>query len=154
MAAVAPGEATQLENRGEYAEYDMNDSDLDAEGEDDPEVNYAAQEAKVNDEVDDLDMSDADAEGEEVDDDEDDAEDDVEEVGAVKMPLDQDELESADGNEPDDAALEDDDSDAEDEEESDKESSEAESGVEKDWEAVSEGVEEAEVEVSSRNNCM
>ncbi|KAI9872533.1 MAG: hypothetical protein M1830_001511 [Pleopsidium flavum] len=149
MAAVAAVEGAQLDSRSEQLEYSMVDSDLDAEGEDDPEMDYPVQDVKTNTVEDDLEMSDADAEGEEVDDDEDDGEG----VGAVKIPAGQADLESEEEVEPDDAASEEEDSDVE-EEDSDKDSSDAESGVEEDWEAASEGAEEGEVEVLNRNNCI
>lgn len=152
MTAVAAVEATQQNGGNQDLQYSMVDSDLDAEGEDDPEIHYPVQDVKSDTGEDDLELSEADAEGEELDDDE---EDDGEGVGAVKIPEGRAELGSDGEAELDDAVSEEDDSVAEEEEDdSDKDSSEAESDVEEGWEAASEGAEEASVEVSNRNNCM
>lgn len=151
MTAVAAVEPTQLNSGNEELGYNMADSDLDAEGEDDPEINYPVQEVRPNTTEDDFELSEADAEGEELDDEEDDGTG----VGAVKIPDDRAELGSDEEVELDDAASEEEDSAVEEEEDaSEKDSSEAESDVEDGWEAVSEGAEEASVEVSNRNNCM
>jgi len=151
MMAVAGVEATQLNSGNEELGYNMADSDLDAEGEDDPETNQPVQEVRPNTVEDDFELSEVDAEGEELDDEEDDGEG----VGAVKIPDDRAELGSDADIELDDAASAEEDSAVEDEEEdSDKDSSEADSDVEDGWEAASEGAEEASVEVSNRNNCM
>ena len=151
MTAVAAVEATQLKSGNEELDYNMGDSDLDAEGEDDPEINYPVQQVRPNTVEDDFELSEADAEVEELEDEEDDGEG----VGAVKIPEGRAELESDEEVELDDAASEEDDSAVEAEEgDSDKDSSEAESDVEEGWEAASEGAEEASVEVSNRNNCM
>lgn len=151
MTAVAGGEATQLKSGNEQPDYSMVDSDLDAEGEDDPEINYPVQKVQPNTVEDDFELSEADAEAEELDDEEDEGE----RVGAVKIPQGRAELGSDEEVELDDVASEEEDSAVEEEaEDSEKDSSEAESDVEEGWEAASEGAEEASVEVSNRNNCM
>ena len=151
MTAVAAVEATQLTSGNEGLDYSMIDSDQDAEGEDDPEISYPVQEVQANTVEDEFELSEADEECEELDDEGEDGEG----VGAVKIPEGRPDLGSDVEVEMDDAASEDDDSAVEEEEDdSDKDSSEAESDVEEGWEAASEGAEEASVEVSNRNNCM
>lgn len=151
MAAAAPA---QLQTRLDDTGYELAGSDVDAEGEDDPEIDFDMGDLPGGEPADGDAVSDADAEGEEVDEDSDDAENDGDLVGAVKQPN------GLAGHDSDEEAIADDDSSveassvAEEEDDSDKSSSDDESVAAEEWEGGSEVVEDAEVEVATRNNCM
>ena len=152
MAVVGPA---QLNTTTENIEYDMTGSDVDAEGEDDPELEYPITDVPASEPIDAMEESDSAAEGDEVgaddeDEEEDNSENEDEAVGAVKIPNGR-EVESDD-----DAMVEDglEESSAADEDDSEKNSSDAESAAAEDWEGGSEGPENAEAEVATRNNCM
>ncbi|MCJ1259955.1 hypothetical protein MMC24_007794 [Lignoscripta atroalba] len=151
MAAVGPA---QLDGGMETIDYDMAGSDLDAEGEDDLEVDYNMTDAPASEPADVVEDSDSVVDNDEVgeDDEDEDAEDDEEDevVGAVKLP-------NGHEAESDEDAIVGDGSDASsvaEDDDSDKSSSEAESAVAEEWEGGSEGPDEAEAEVATRNNCM
>ncbi len=152
MAVAAPA---QLQTRLDDTGYELAGSDVDAEGEDDPEIDFDMGDLPAGEPAEDGDaVSDAGAEGEEVDEDSDDVEDEGEVVGAVKLPnghADQDSDEEAIAD--DDSSVEAS-SAAEEEDDSDKSSSDDESVAAEEWEGGSEVVEDAEVEVATRNNCM
>ena len=160
MAALGPA---PLDADGEQPEFEVEGSDIDAEGEDDIEVDYgtshtpAVQHAEENSFVSDTQGDEDD--GNAVDDEDRDAEDDEDEdeedfVGAVKIP------DGQMGDSDEDAIVEDgsdvneDSVDEEDDDNSDKSSSSAESVAVAEWEGGSEGAEEIEAEVANRNNCM
>ncbi|SLM35959.1 histone acetyltransferase [Lasallia pustulata] len=151
MAAAAPA---QLQTRLDDTGYELAGSDVDAEGEDDPEIDFDMGDLPGGEPADGDAVSDADAEGEEVDEDSDDAENDGDLVGAVKQPN------GLAGHDSDEEAIADDDSSveassvAEEEDDSDKSSSDDESVAAEEWEGGSEVVEDAEVEVATRNNCI
>ena len=151
MAAVGSAHA-QLEGAMEDIEYDSAGSDVDAEGEDDPGMDYGEVSVAADEIMENGDDAEEDPNEDELEDDDDD-EDDEEElgVGAVKLPnghmVDSDEdAVIEDASDADDSTAEDDDSD--------KNSSDAESAAGEEWEGGSEGVEEAETEVENRYNCM
>lgn len=145
MAAVA---SAPLERAMDDIEYDVAGSDVDAEGEDDPEVDYDMSRAVADELSEDAEGSDIELTAEEP---ENDDEEDEEEhgVGAVKIPkgemLDSDEDVIIDDISETSADIDD---------EPNKSSSEAESANGAEWEGESEGGEEAEAEVANRNNCM
>ena len=149
MAAVG---STQLEGALDNVEYDMGGSDVDAEGEDDPEVDDSAVPVVAHDSSGDDNISDAVSDIDEMDlENEDDHEDEAG-VGAVKLP--NGHLEDSDED-----AVVDDVSDAEDssvaaDDDSGKSSSDAESAAGDEWEGGSDGGEEGEAEVANRNNCV
>lgn len=162
MAALEP---VQFDNEMELPVYGDGASELDAEGEQDIELDYSLAPTPAAGNTDGGDLSTVDAhdvdEGEDEEEDEeeeDDGEDEVEEdeedfVGAVKIP-------HGHGVESDDDAIVEDASDAnevesndDEEEDSDKSSSSA-GSVAAEWEDGSDGAEEAEAEVANRNNCM
>lgn len=153
MAAVA---LARLEAHPTNIPYAVDNEDMDAEGEEDPDVDFAMSEAPLpNEPVEETEVSDgvlAEASGEEEDGDE---EDDDHEFSVPSVKPDKgkqransevDMIENADEVEESSAA--------EEEEGSDKESTDAESAVAEDWEAGSEEGEDGEVEVANRNNCM
>lgn len=151
MAVAAPA---QLQTRLDDTGYELTGSDVDAEGEDDLEIDFDMGDAPAGEPAEGGAVSDVDAEGEEMDEVSDDTEDDGEAVGAVKLPnghADQDSDEEAIAD--DDSSVEAS-SAAEDEDDSDKSSSDDESVAAEEWEDGSEVVEDAEVEVATRNNCM
>ena len=145
MAAVAPA---QLERAMDNIEYDVAGSDVDAEGEDDPEVDYDVSRVAADELSEDAEGSDIEPIAEEP---ENDDEDDEEGrgVGAVKIP--KGEMLDSD----DDVIIDDvSETSANIDDEPNKSSSEAESANGAEWEGDSEGGEEAEAEVANRNNCM
>lgn len=153
MAAVAPA---QLESRQEPVEYDVGESDIDAEGEEDVEIDYSmAHTPAVENVAEDghSDSNEAEEQGEPNDDGE--GEEDEEDfVGAVKIPnghaIDSDEeVVDDDGSEANEDSV-----DEEEDDDSDKSSSSAESVAVEEWEGGSDGGEEGEAEVANRNNCM
>ena len=149
MAAVG---STQLEGALDNIDYDMGDSDVDAEGEDDPEVDYSAIPVVTNESSDDDDISDAVSNIEEMDNENEDDPKEQAGVGAVKLP--NGHLEDSDED-----AVMDEVSDAEDssvaaDDDSDKSSSDGESAAGEEWEGGSDGGEEGEAEVANRNNCV
>lgn len=151
MAVAAPA---QLQTRLDDTGYELAGSDIDAEGEDDPEIDFDMGDNPADEHGDGDAVSDADAEGEEVDENSDDVEDEGEVVGAVKLPnghatQDSDEEAIADDGSSVEAS-----SAAEEEDDSDKSSSDDESVAAEEWEDRSEVVEDGEVEVATRNNCM
>jgi histone acetyltransferase SAS3 len=160
MAAVA---SVQLEtsvdrvDRIDHANFDMQEDDMDAEGEDDVEiyhssVNTPLVEGAGEDEQSESDESDKNSEAN----DEADGEEDEEDfVGAVKIPngrtgdSDEDEVDDDDdGSEAHDGGS------GEEDDDSDKSSDSAESVAVEEWEGASEGAETAEAEVANRNNCV
>lgn len=144
MAAVAPA---QLERAMDDVAYDAAGSDIDAEGEDDPEVDYDVSHGAVEELSEDAEGSDIEPLAEEPENDE---EDDDEEhgVGAVKIPK----GETLDSDE--DAVIDISETSVDVDDEPNKSSSEAESANGAEWEGDSEGGEEAEGEVANRNNCV
>jgi histone acetyltransferase SAS3 len=152
---------THLEDSMEDHHYDMNGSDVDAEGEDDVELDYSIAATPTADAADEEGFTDdEDASGEELDaerdglEDEDDNEEDF--VGAVKLP-------DGQGDSDEDAMAEDEEDGieaSEDEEEDDddaftKNSESAESAAaEQQWEGESDGGEDVQSEVATRNNCV
>ncbi|MCJ1280847.1 hypothetical protein MMC26_000164 [Xylographa opegraphella] len=158
MAALGPA---SMNTGGEQPEFDLEGSDIDAEGEDDIEVDYSMVHTPIVEKAEES-LSDSDAQGDQDDGDlvgdrDEDAEDDEDEadfVGAVKIP------DGHMGDSDEDVVLEDgsdanDDSvDEEDDDNSDKSSSSAESVAIAEWEGGSEGAEEVEAEVANRNNCI
>ncbi|KAL9115620.1 MAG: hypothetical protein Q9187_007225, partial [Circinaria calcarea] len=144
MAAVAPA---QLERAMDDVAYDAAGSDVDAEGEDDPEVYYDVSRGVVEELSEDAEGSDIEPIAEEPENDE---EDDDEEhgVGAVKIPK----GETLDSDE--DAVIDISETSIDVDDEPNKSSSEAESANGAEWEGDSEGGEEAEGEVANRNNCV
>lgn len=151
MAVAAPA---QLQTRLDDTGYELAGSDVDAEGEDDQEIDFEMGDAPAGEPADGGAVSDVDAEGEEVEEDSDDVEDDGEAVGAVKLPnghADQDSDEEAIAD--DDSSVEAS-SAAEEEDDSDKSSTDDESVAAEEWEDGSEVVEDAEIEVATRNHCM
>ena len=147
MAAVAPA---RLQAHITDMPYAMDSGDMDAEGEDDPEMDFAMGEVPASEAVDEVEASDG-VPDEGSEDDEDEDEDDVSapsvklDKGKQRAKSDEDAIEDADEVEESSVA---------EENGSEKDSSDAESAVAEDWEAGSEGGEDAEVEVANRNNCM
>ena len=152
MAVVGPAHLNSgLESGLDSAQYDMTGSDIDAEGEDDIELDYPPTDTHMSEPADVVDPSDSLSDhGDEEDDEDEEDEDEDENVGAVKVPNGH-EVESDE-----DAVIEDGtgESSITDDDESDKSSSEAESAAGEEWEGGSEGPEDAEGEVATRNNCM
>ncbi|MCJ1391091.1 hypothetical protein MMC18_003953 [Xylographa bjoerkii] len=158
MAALGPA---SLDTGREQPEFDMEGSDIDAEGEDDIEVDYSIGHTPLVENAEQS-LSDSDAQGDQDDGDvlghaDEDAENDEDEedfVGAVKIP------DGQTGDSDEDAIVEDgsdaneDSADEEDDDDSDKSSSSAESIAVAEWEGGSEGPEEVEAEVANRNNCI
>lgn len=152
MAAVAPA---RLEAHPTDRPYAIENGDLDAEGEEDPDVDFAMGEVSIHNEpAEEAEASDgapAEASEEEEDGDDENDEDDLSapsvkpDKGKRRANSDEDVIEGADEVEESSAA---------EEEGSDKESTDAESAVAEDWEAGSEEGEDGEVEVANRNNCM
>ena len=153
MAAVAPA---QLESRQNPVEYDMGESDIDAEGEEDVEIDYSMAHTPAVENVAEDGHTDSDEPEEQGQANEDGEEEEDEEdfVGAVKIPNghaieSDDEAVDEDGSEADEDSVDEDDDD-----DSDKSSSSAESVAVEEWEGGSDGGEEGEAEVANRNNCM
>ena len=155
MAVEAPAE---LEGSAEE-DYDMDGSDVDAEGEEDEEFELANEEQppdSIRDSANEADGEDDKGEGEGEDEDElEDGEESGDDfVGAVKVPTsrkpERDEeaafVEDSDANAKDSSA-------EEEEDKSDKFSSDEDSAAEEQWEGTSQA-EEIEAEVATRNNCM
>lgn len=145
MAAVA---SAQLERVMDDVEYDVAGSDVDAEGEDDLEVDYDVSRVAADELSEDAEGSDIEPTAGELENlDEDDEEEHG--IGAVKIPkgemLDSDEDVMMDNISETSADIDD---------EPNKSSSEAESANGAEWEGESEGGEEGEAEVANRNNCM
>ena len=171
MAAVVPHTA---ENGVEPTEYDTGGSDLDAEGEDDVEIDYSiahppavapAEEGEMLDGEGQEQQIEDDAREAEVDDQDDDDEDEEDEedfVGAVKLPngrtgeSDEEEAILEEVSEMGEASIEngDEEEDEEEDNDSDKSSSSEESVAAEEWEGGSDGADEGEAEVANRNNCM
>lgn len=151
MAAVAPA---RLETHTANIPYNTDSGDIDAEGEDDPEVEFGLMVAPQSENGDDAEVSDGapseDSEAVE-DDDEEEEEDKVpapsvkKSKGKRRAKSEEDEVEEAD---------EDEESSAADEDGSENNDSDGESIVAGDWEAGSEESEDGEVEVANRNKCM
>jgi hypothetical protein len=153
MAAVAPA---QMESRQEPVEYDVGASDVDAEGEEDVEIDYSMAHTPAVEIAAEGEQSDSDEPEEqgEPNDDGEEEEDEEDFVGAVKIPnghaIDSDE----EAGDEDGSEVNEDSVDEEDDDNSDKSSSSAESVAVEEWEGGSDGGEEAEAEVANRNNCM
>ena len=163
------------ENGVESTEYDTGGSDLDAEGEDDVEIDYVivhtpavapTEEGEMLDGEDQEQQIEEDAREAEADDQDDEEEDEDEDeedfVGAVKLPngrtgeSDEEEAVLDDVSEIGEASIANDNEEEDDEEdnESDKSSSSEESVAAEEWEGGSDGADEGEAEVANRNNCM
>ncbi|KZF24944.1 hypothetical protein L228DRAFT_236099 [Xylona heveae TC161] len=132
-------------------EEDALGSDIDAEHEDDPMLSEqtAEQSDSANNQQDDLEGSDADAEGEEIDDDEGEA------VGAVKLPAGEETSEEEDQEDEEEAvASDEDESESGGESNNESDSSDGESDAGREWEG-SEGADGSTAgEVADNNNCM
>ena len=175
MGVVVPPAA---ENGAEPTEYDTGGSDLDAEGEDDVEIDYSiahtpavgptdeeemldgeGQEQQIAEDAREAEADDQEDEDQEAEDEEEDEEDFV---GAVKLPngrtgeSDEEEAILEDVSEMGEASIENDDEEEDEEEDndSDKSSSSEESVAAEEWEGGSDGADEGEAEVANRNNCM
>lgn len=147
MAAVAPA---QLESRTVNIEYDIINSEMDAEGEEDPEVDFTMGDAPTSELQDQVGGSNGDTDsGSEVEMDNLEDEDDPEPTVRVASRR----------KESDDEVIEEDLSEVEassveNEHDTDKSSSDEESAVAEEWEGGSEGADNASVEVANRNNCV
>ena len=158
MAALGPA---SLNTGGEQPEFDVEGSDIDAEGEDDIEVDYSIGHTPGVEKPEES-LSDSDSEGDpddvdvvgDVDEDAEEDEDEEDFVGAVKFPDGQMDDSDEDVALDDGPDANDDSADEEDNDNSDKSSSSAESVAVAEWEGGSEGAEEVEAEVANRNNCM
>lgn len=153
MAAVAP---VQLESRQEPVEFDVGGSDVDAEGEEDVEIDYSMAHTPAVENVAEEEHSNSDGPEDQAgpNDNDEEEEDEEEFVGAVKIPnghaVDSDEeAGDEDGSEVNEDSVDEDDDD-----DSEKGSSSAESVAVEEWEGGTDGGEEAETEVANRNNCM
>ncbi len=152
MAAVAPA---RLEAHPTDRPYAIDSGDMDAEGEEDPDMDFAMDEAPLQSKpAEETEVSDgAPAESSEEDEDGDE-EDDEEELSAPSVKLDKGKRRAMSDEDVVENAEEVEESSAAEDEGSDKESTDAESAVAEDWEAGSEEGEDGEVEVANRNNCM
>ena len=137
-----------LETRGHVVGYHVDDSDLDAEGDEVLDDEQIASDDIGEDQDEDAEGSDAEAEA---DSDEDDG-DDVPAAGPSRIRK---RVQKADSDVDmmDEASNVDDSSDA-DEEDSDNESSDEESIVAEPWNGGSEGADGASVQLETRNNCV
>ena len=156
MAALEPA---QLESEVAQVEYNVGESDVDAEGEDDMELDYSAAQTPAagnigGDELSESDISDDQGEG--LDEGEEGgAEGDEEDfVGAVKVPTSHNVDSEEDAIDEEGSALNEDSADEDEDDDTDKSSSSAESVVAGEWEGGSEGADDGEAEVANRNNCM
>ena len=151
MAAVAPA---RLEAHPADIPYTMDSGDMDAEGEDDPEMDFAMGNAQHSELVKEAEASDgAPSEDSEVVEDEDD-EDDEDEVPARSMKRDKGKQRAQSDEDVVEDIDEGEESSAAEEDGSEKDDTDGESAVAEDWEADSEEGEDAEVEVANRNKCM
>lgn len=147
MAAVAPA---QLESRTVNIEYDIINSEVDAEGEEDADIDFTIGDPPTSELQGQGSGSDEDTDsGSEVEIDNLEDEDDPEEIVKVASRR----------KESDDEVIEEDLSEAEassveNDHETDKSSSDEESAVAEEWEGGSEGADNASVEVANRNNCV
>ena len=133
--------------------YNPDDNQIDAEGEEDTEIDYAMGEAPHSDGGDDAEASDAAPSAESEDEDIDTAD---EEERPKRPSRTSKSRKRADSDE--DVAVEEasdaEESSAGEENNSDKDSSDAESAAAEKWEGGSDSGDEGEVEVATRNNCM
>ncbi len=151
MAAVAPA---RLEAHPTDRPYAIDSGDMDAEGEEDPDVAFALGEDLVqNKAVEEAEVSDG-APAEASDEEDGNEEDDEDEVSAPSAKLDKGKRRANSDMDVVEDAEEVEESSAAEEDNSDKESTDAESAVAEDWEAGSEEGDDGEVEVANRNNCM
>ncbi|MCJ1474236.1 hypothetical protein MMC13_002894 [Lambiella insularis] len=145
----------------DHPDYDVGGSDIDAEGEDDIEVDYSTAHTPVV-EIADEEPSESGGEADEDEGDEshgelgvgDDEEEGEEFVGAVKVPDGQADNSDEDAAVEDGSDVNDDSAGDEDDDDSGKSSTSAESIAVEEWEGGSEGAEEVEAEVANRNNCI
>lgn len=147
MAAVAPA---QLESRTVNIEYDLGNGEVDAEGEEDPEIDFTMGDAPASELQDHVEGSDGDTDsGSEVDIENLEDEDDPEEIVKVasRRKESDDEVVEEDLSEVEASSVEND-------HDTDKSSSDEESAVAEEWEGGSEGADNASVEVANRNNCV
>ena len=145
--AAAPSD---FDRKSQEANDDFLSEDEDAEHEDDPMMDQMDQMILGGGFYDishGAEVSDIDAEHDEIDEDE----DDHEPVGAVKLP-DNDSEDGIDDDQDDADSAEVESSD--DSDESDKDSSDADSDVEREWEEASNDQEEEETEAANPNHCM
>ncbi|CAF9916204.1 MAG: hypothetical protein HETSPECPRED_002793 [Heterodermia speciosa] len=150
MAAVA---SARLEQPMQSFGYNMNDSTMDAEGEEDAQGDYAMDDALQSEESDDSEASEAAPSAASEEEDENTADEAKRPTRSTRLPKSK---KAADSDE--DAAVEDA-SDAEEssaggENESEKSSTDGESAAAEEWEGGSDGGEEASGEVATRNNCI
>lgn len=150
MAAVIV--PARLEAHTTDPPYNRDDGELDAEGEDDPDIEYPTQEKAQSEVAEDAEISDA-VPREVTEEEEEDASEEVEKPRPSRR-LSKGKQRATSDDEAVVSAEEEAESSAAEEEGSDKESSDAESAAVADWEGGSEGGEDAEVEVANRNNCM
>ncbi|KAH0562137.1 hypothetical protein GP486_003165 [Trichoglossum hirsutum] len=143
--AAAPSD---FEGRSQEANDDFLSEDEDAEHEDDPMMDQMLLGEGFYDISHGAEVSDIDAEHDEVDEED---EDDHEPVGAVKL-LDNDSEDGIDDDQDDVDSVEVESS--EDSDDSDKDSSDADSDVEREWEEASNDQEEEEAEIATPNRCM
>lgn len=147
MAAVAPA---HLESRIVNIEYDIVNNEVDAEGEEDHEVDFTMGDALTSELQDQVEGSDGDTDsGSEVEMDHLEDEDDPEEMVKVasRRKDSDDEVVEEDLSEAEASSVEND-------HDTDKSSSDEESAVAEEWEGGSEGADNASVEVANRNNCV
>ena len=147
MAAVAPA---QLESRTVNIEYEIVNGEVDAEGEEDLEIDFTiGDDAPMSESQDQAEGSDRDTDsGSEEEMDNLDDEDDPEEIVKVasRRKESDDEVVEEDLSEVEASSVEND-------HDTDKSSSDEESAV-AEWEGGSEGADNASVEVANRNNCV
>lgn len=147
MAAVAPA---QLESRTVNIEYDILNGEVDAEGEEDPGVDFTMGDAPTSELQDQVEGLDGDTDsGSEVEIDNLEDDDDLEEITKVasRRKESDDEVIEEDLSEVEASSVEHD-------HDTDKSSSDEESVVAEEWEGGSEGADNASVEVANRNNCV
>ena len=156
MAALGPA---QLESEVAQVEYNDGESDVDAEGEDDMDVDYSATQAPVventgGEEPSESDISDDQGEGLDGREEEGANGDEEDFVGAVKVPTGQDVDSEEDAIDEEGSELNEESVDEDEDDDTEKSSSSAESVVAGEWEGGSEGADDGEAEVANRNNCM
>ena len=156
MAALEPAEP---ESEVAQAEHNAGGSDIDAEGEDDMELDYSAAQTPAaenigGDEPSESEMSNDQGEGFDEGEGEDAESDEEDFVGAVKVPHGQDAESEDDAVDEEGSPLNEDSADEAEDRDTDRSSNSAESVVAEEWEGGSEGADDGDAEVANRNNCM